>query len=275
MWHEIANDVVGGVPVTVTFCPLCNTALVFERTLDGVVYDFGTSGNLRNSDLVMWDRQTESWWQQFTGEAIVGLLTGRKLKSLPAPIISFADFKDAYSDGAVLSRDTGFDRAYGRNPYGGYDRADNPPFLFSGDLDGRLAPKDRVVDVIIGDVAVVFPFKVLEEEGAVNYTVGTQDVAVFFKSGTLSALDQSSIAGSKDVGATGVFDPHVDGKKLTFRAEGDRFVDEETGSVWNILGQAVDGPLNGQVLVPIVHTNVFWFAIAAFRPDSIIFQGQG
>jgi hypothetical protein len=275
MWHEIANDVVGGVPVTVTFCPLCNTALVFERTLDGVVYDFGTSGNLRNSDLVMWDRQTESWWQQFTGEAIVGELTGRKLKALPAPIISFADFKDAHSNGAILSRDTGFSRAYGRNPYGGYDRADNPPFLFFGDLDGRLAPKDRVVDVIIDDIAVAFPFKVLGEERAVDYTVGTQDVAVFFKSGTVSALDGSSIASSKDVGATGVFDPNVDGKRLTFRADGDWFVDEETGSTWNILGQAVDGPLKGQQLKPIVHTNVFWFAIAAFRPDAMIYQGQG
>ncbi|MDP6402605.1 MAG: DUF3179 domain-containing protein, partial [SAR202 cluster bacterium] len=263
------------VPVTVTFCPLCNTALVFERTLDGVVYDFGTSGNLRNSDLVMWDRQTESWWQQFTGEAIVGELTGRKLKALPAPIISFADFKDAHSNGAILSRDTGFSRAYGRNPYGGYDRADNPPFLFFGDLDGRLAPKDRVVDVIIDDIAVAFPFKVLGEERAVDYTVGTQDVAVFFKSGTVSALDGSSIASSKDVGATGVFDPNVDGKRLTFRADGDWFVDEETGSTWNILGQAVDGPLKGQQLKPIVHTNVFWFAIAAFRPDAMIYQGQG
>lgn len=275
IWHEIANDVVGGVPVTVTFCPLCNTALVFERTLDGVVYDFGTSGNLRNSDLVMWDRQTESWWQQFTGEAIVGELTGRKLKSLPAPIISFADFKDAHSDGAILSRDTGFFAPYGRNPYGGYDRAYNPPFLFSGALDRRLAPKDRVVDVIIDDVAVVFPFNVLKQEKVVNYTVGTQDITVFCKSGTLSALDKSSIADSRDVGATGVFDTHVDGKKLAFRAEGDRFVDEETGSTWNILGQAVDGPLKGQQLTPIVHTNVFWFAIAAFMPDTIIYQGEG
>ncbi|MDP7105413.1 MAG: DUF3179 domain-containing (seleno)protein, partial [SAR202 cluster bacterium] len=79
---------------------------------------------------------------------------------------------------------------------------------------------------------------------------------------TLSALDKSSIADSRDVGATGVFDTHVDGKKLAFRVEGDRFVDEETGSTWNILGQAVDGPLKGQQLTPIVHTNVFWFAIA-------------
>lgn len=92
-WHEIVNDVVGGAPVTVTFCPLCNSAITFARRLDGVVYDFGTSGKLRNSDLIMWARQTESWWQQFTGEAIVGELTGKKLTFLPSAIISWEDFK--------------------------------------------------------------------------------------------------------------------------------------------------------------------------------------
>ena len=128
IWHEIVNDVVGGVPVSVTFCPLCNSAIVFDRRLNGVVYDFGTSGNLRNSDLIMWDRQTESWWQQFTGQAIVGELTGRTLTFLPASIISWGDFKAANPEGEVLSRDTGFRRTYGLNPYAGYDRANNPPF---------------------------------------------------------------------------------------------------------------------------------------------------
>ena len=100
-WHEVVNDVVGGVPVVATFCPLCNSAIVFDRTLDGVVHDFGVSGKLRNSDLIMWDRQTESWWQQFTGEAIVGELTGTKLTLLPASIISWVDFKAANPEGQV------------------------------------------------------------------------------------------------------------------------------------------------------------------------------
>ena len=99
IWHEIVNDVVGGEPVTVTFCPLCNAAIVFERTLDGVVYDFGTSGYLRHSDLIMWDRQTHSWWQQFTGEGIIGDLAGRRLTFVPAPIVSFSDFESANPDG--------------------------------------------------------------------------------------------------------------------------------------------------------------------------------
>ena len=272
-WHEIVNDVVGGVPVAVTFCPLCNAAIVFDRRLDGVVYDFGTSGKLRNSDLVMWDRQTESWWQQFTGEAIVGGLTGKKLTFLPASIVSWSDFKASNPEGKVLSRDTGFSRNYGRNPYAGYDRADNPPFLFRGDLDGRLLPKERVATVTIGDVDAAFPFAILEKERAVNYTVNGQDLVVFFKSGTLSALDRGSIRDSRDVGATGVFDANLDRQKLTFRADGNSLLDNETGSVWNILGEATAGPLAGQQLRPIVHANHFWFAWAAFKPDTKVYQG--
>ena len=129
-WHEIVNDEVGGLPVSVTFCPLCNSGIVFDRRLEGVVYDFGTSGNLRNSDLIMWDRQTESWWQQLTGKAIVGELTGQMLIFLPSIIISWEDFKTNKPEGKVLSQDTGFRRDYGRNPYVGYDRVDNPPFLY-------------------------------------------------------------------------------------------------------------------------------------------------
>jgi hypothetical protein len=83
MWHEIVNDTVNEIPVTVTFCPLCNTAIVFERRLDSQILDFGTTGLLRYSNLVMYDRQTESWWQQATGEAIVGELTGHRLAFPP------------------------------------------------------------------------------------------------------------------------------------------------------------------------------------------------
>ncbi len=109
----------------------------------------------------------------------------------------------------------------------------------------------------------------------VNYTVNNQDLVVFFKSGTLSALDKGSIKDSRDVGATGVFERTVDGQNLTFRFDGENFVDDQTGSIWNILGQAVEGPLSGQQLKPVVHTNIFWFAIAAFRPDAMIYQGTG
>ena len=137
-----------------------------------MVYDFEVTENLRNSDLIMWDGQTESWWQQITGEAIVGDLAGKRLAFIPAPIVSWSDFMKANPDGLVLSTDTGFDRNYRTNPYIGYDRLDRPPTNFSGDLDRRLLPKERVVAVTVGNVDVAFPFPVLEQERVVNYSAG-------------------------------------------------------------------------------------------------------
>ena len=267
-YHEIVNDTVAGVPVAATFCPLCNSAIVFVRQLDGAVYDFGVSGNLRNSDLIMWDRQTESWWQQLTGEAIVGELTGKRLPILPATIVAWEDFMTTYPDGRVLSRETGHFRDYGRNPYVGYDQVGRPPFLFFGDEDERLQAVERVAAVIVGDEAVAFPFSFLEEEKVVHHSVGGQDLVVFFKPGSRSALDGLRIADSRKVGSTGIFLRELEGQDLTFKADGDGFVDEETGSRWNIFGQAIAGPHAGKKLVPVVHANHFWFAWAAFRPDT-------
>lgn len=95
-WHEIVNDTLAGVPITVTYCPLCNSAIAFERHAAGRTLTFGTTGNLRNSDLVMWDRQTQSWWQQFSGQAIVGSLTGTRLRELDSQTLSFADYRARY-----------------------------------------------------------------------------------------------------------------------------------------------------------------------------------
>ena len=273
-WHEIVNDEVGGVPVAVTFCPLCNSAIVFDRRWEGKVHDFGTSGNLRNSDLVMWDRQTESWWQQLTGEAIVGELTGAVLTFLPATIVAWQDFKEFHPQGKALSRDTGFPRRYGQNPYVGYDQVDLPPFLFRGETDGRLPPKERVAAVTIDGQDLAFPFSVLEREGVVNYTLAETRLAVFFKPGAQSALDGAYIDQSKEVGATAVFRARAGDRDLTFRAEGGGFVDNETNSVWDLRGQAISGELTGTMLPPVVHANHFWFAWGAFQPDTEIYLGE-
>ncbi len=273
MWHEIVNDTLGGVPVVVTFCPLCNTALVFERAFDGTVHDFGTTGNLRYSDLVMYDRQTESWWQQATGEAIVGQLTGTRLTFLPAQIISLGEFEAAHPGGDVLSRDTGFSRDYGRNPYVGYDTVDQQPFLFSGVTDGRLAPKERVVTIGTGGEATAFPFSELRKTGVASGSLGGRPVVVFWALGTASALGPSTIGDGVDIGASGVFRPIVDGRQLTFERTGGEeapITDRETGSTWSIAGVATAGPLTGSRLEPVVHGNHFWFAWAAFAPQTAI-----
>jgi len=269
-WHEIVNDTIGGRPVTVSYCPLCNSAIAYDRRLGDRILDFGTSGLLYQSGLVMYDRQTESLWSHFTGEAVIGTLTGEELDLIPMSTVSWSDWLDANADGLVLSRDTGHRRSYGENPYPGYDDVDDPPFAFEGEVDGRLAAKERVVGIRGDDDAVAIRTADLFEARVVEIEVGGDPVVVWLEPGTASALDESSVDGGRDVGATGVFDPTVDGRPLTFEAAKDAFRDTETGSTWDVLGNATDGPLAGSKLTPIEHVDTFWFAWAAFLPDTRI-----
>ena len=219
----------------------------------------------------MYDRQTESLWQQFTGEGIVGELAGEQLTLLPSSMVSFADFRDAFPEGQVLSRETGHQRPYGQNPYPGYAAIGENPFAFVGVPDGRLAAMERVITVSLDELDVAYPLNALFEAGVINDQQGGQDLAIFHMGGTSSALDAPVISMGADVGASGVFDPNLNGEKLTFVKENDSISDEQTGSSWNILGQAVDGPLAGEVLAPLVHGDHFWFAWAAFRPETVVF----
>ena len=270
VWHEVVNDQLGGRPIAVTYCPLCNSSLVFDRRVGGRTLSFGTTGNLRRSDLVMWDRQTESWWQQLTGEAVVGELTGKRLKVLSSQTLSWADFKRIHPGGDVLSRDTGSERDYGANPYEGYDQPDSDPFLFEGEPDRRLPPKERVLAVFARDETVVVPFSRLARQPVVQTEAGGRPIVVLYKRGVVSPLDDASIEDSRDIGTAAAFDPRVDGRALTFEHRDDGFVDRETGSRWNIAGRAVTGEKAGEQLAPVRHDQQFWFALAAFVPNARI-----
>jgi len=191
-WHEIVNDEVAGRPVAVTYCPLCNAALVFDRTLeDGRVLDFGTTGKLRHSDLVMYDRTTESWWQQFTGEAVVGELTGTLLEMLPARLESWERFAERHPEGLVLVPNDPRARPYGRNPYVGYDSAP-APFLYRGDLPEGIAP--MVYVVAVGDQA--WPLERLRRAGRIE----SGDLVLEWSAGKASALDSDRISEGRDLG---------------------------------------------------------------------------
>lgn len=233
IWHEIANDTIAGVPVSVTFCPLCNTAIVFDRRLKGRTLDFGVSGNLRNSDLVMYDRQTESWWQQFGGRALVGDLAGLRLRQLAARIVSWEDFKRRNPSADVLTRETGTQRSYGSNPYVGYDDVASPPFFQTKNSgDRRLQPKERVVLLERGSMAAVVPHSTLERRKVVRVTLGGVTYVVRARTRVASALDGGSIADSRTVLSV---DVRVDGKPAAF-------------------------------------AEPFWFAVAAFRPGIRIIR---
>jgi hypothetical protein len=228
MWHEIVNTRIGDTPVAVTFCPLCNTAIAFERRLNGEVLDFGTTGKLRDSDLVMYDRQTESWWQQFGGEALVGELAGKELRQLPARIVSWGEFRKMHPSGLVLNRDTGYARGYGSNPYAGYDDVSSPPIFRARNADDdRLPPKERVVYVEVGEQAFAVPFSTLADRRTIQLETVEGRLEVRWRPGVASALDTGAIADGRAVGAASVF-----------------LKDE-----------------------PVPFSEPFWFAVAAFRPD--------
>ncbi len=272
IWHEIVNDTVGGVPAVITFCPLCHTGIAFVRRAGSRTLTFGTTGYLRFSNLVMYDRQTESWWQQATGDAIVGGLTGTRLTPLPAQIVSWAMFKGAFPNGRVLSRRTGFERPYGHNPYAGYDDIRASPFFFRGSEDPRLPPMERVVTVSLPGNDVAYPFTALKRVRVVNDTVGDQAIVVVFVAGVASALSQTVIANGRDVGTSGVFARQVGGRVLTFAYRDGSIVDTQTGSRWNIVGAAAAGPLRGTRLTPIFNRQQFWFSAAVMFPRARIFH---
>jgi len=196
-WHEIVNDVVGKVPVTVTFCPLCNSAVVFDGRLDGRVYTFGVSGKLRNSGMVMYDRQTESWWQQALGTGIVGDMTGAQLVKLPSWMENWGAFVARNPDGLVMDQPKSA-RPYGRNPYVGYDGAVRP-FLYNGQMPPfGISPLMRVV--VVGNRA--WPLDRLQKRAQLTEA----GVTISWTSGQASALDTATIAKGRDVGSIRVRD---------------------------------------------------------------------
>ena len=191
-WHEIVNDTVNGIPVSVTFCPLCNSALTFDRRVEGQVLSFGVSGKLRNSDMIMYDRETESWWQQALGTGVVGQFTDIELDTLPSWMESWQEFSTRNPDGLVMA-EPGYNRDYGRNPYRGYDSS-TKPFLYSGEMPPHGI--DALARVIrVGDRA--WPMERLRTDGEVTEA----GVTISWRSGQASALDTARIEAGRDVGS--------------------------------------------------------------------------
>lgn len=271
LWHEIVNDTVGGVPVAVTYCPLCNSAVSYARVIDGIEITFGTSGRLYASALVMYDRATESLWTHFDGRAVAGTLTGRMLKPLSSPLLAWSSFKEAFPEGLVLDRAaTGFAFPYGENPYVGYDNPESTPFLFRGTLDTRARAKERVIGVAHGGAASAWTLDSISggEANATNTAVGGEPVVILWLPGQVTALETRRLISGRDVGSVGVFRSTVDGSRLVFEASGDRFVDAESGTEWDITGTAIAGPLAGARLERIHHLDTFWFAWSTYRPGT-------
>ncbi len=270
MWHEIVNDVVGGEPVAVTYCPLCNSAVSFKRTVQGRLNSFGTSGSLYNSALVMYDRATETLWTHFDGKAVVGYLTGEELEPIASSLVSWAEFKEAHPEGRVLDRErTGHRRNYGTNPYRGYDDPDSGTY-FPVSGDERARAKQRVVGVTIDETSKAWSLDIVggSEPAVTADSVGDTNVVIFFNPGQASGVDTGAIGEGRDVGTVKVFSPLLGDRELTFEASAEGFRDAETGSTWSIFGVATEGELAGSELDEIPHLDTFWFAWSSYRPGS-------
>lgn len=287
IWHEIVNDNIDGQPITMTYCPLCNSVVAFDATVSGpdgedLALEFGTSGALYQSALVMYDRQTESLWTHFDGRSVIGTMAGTELQILPASMVSWVDASQANPAALVLDRPTGeLARPYGTVPYPNYETAPPTDAYLTDAVDERFAPKQRVVGVNLGDRRVAINRDALQSERVITVEpqVDGDGFVVLWEPGTVSALDGRQIDEGLAVGAVGVFRPVIDGRPLTFSIDQTNtddgevsVVDNETGSTWNVSGQAIAGPLTGTTLDPVAHLDTFWFAWSRYYPETAVVE---
>jgi hypothetical protein len=258
-YHEIINEIVNDIPVLISYCPLCNSGIVYDRRLDGQVLEFGNTSALFNSDLVMYDKQTFSYWFQVGGDAIVGDLTGQRLEVLPTRFMRWEEWRQAYPASQILSRDTGFSRPYDRDPFGGLPQSLNQgrfPFPVSEDaLDPALPAGEKVIGVVINEDARAYPLANLTGD-IVNDEIGGTPVAV--------TVDEA--------GTGTIFKRQVGDQILTLTWDGDVLADKETGSRWSTAGAAISGPLEGEQLELLAARFSFWFAFVAAFPGATAYS---
>jgi hypothetical protein len=259
VWHEIINDIVGKTPVAVTYCPLCFTNQVFNRTMnDGQILEFGTSGKLYNSNLVMYDRTTKSLWSQAMSQAIVGELAGVKLERIPFDVAYWRDWKQLYSDSKVLSRDTGSNRPYGVDPYGDYYTSKEVLFPVSKH-DDRLGLKEIIIGFENGGQYKAYRLQDVERKKVINDQVNTKPITLF----------------SLEPFMTRAYNPIVEGHTLLqfeYNAKNNTFIDKQTRSQWSFDGKSIDGQMKEKQLIRLPYDQGFWFEWIAFHPTTELYS---
>ncbi|MCH8914677.1 MAG: DUF3179 domain-containing protein [Thaumarchaeota archaeon] len=254
VWHEIINDNVGGTPVAVTYCPLCYTNQVFERVIDGQVVEFGTSGKLYNSNLLMYDRLTESYWSQALGMAVKGELSGYQLDLIPFDVITWGDWKTLHPDTLVLTTDTGHIRSYTTDPYGSYYT--EPRIMFPVEhRDDRMHPKEIILGFNQDGIYKAYKQNDIESNIIINDYIGEIPVML------VSLFSQNSRA----------FERTLDDHVLDFVYVDNKIIDTQTNSEWNYDGLSISGEYEGKQLERIPIEPGFWFAWVAFHPETDLF----
>ena len=254
VWHEIVNDIVGDTPVSVTYCPLCYTNQVFERIIDGQEVEFGTSGKLYNSNLLMYDRFTESYWSQALGMAVTGELSGYQLDLVPFDVITWGDWKTLHPNTLVLTTDTGYIRSYATDPYGSYYT--EPRIMFPVEhSDDRMNPKEIILGFNQDGIYKAYKQNYIESNVLINDSIGETPVLL------VSLFSENSRA----------FERIIDGEILDFTYADGKIFDTQTKSEWNYDGLSILGEHEGKQLERIPIEPGFWFAWVAFHPETLVF----
>jgi len=262
VWHEIVNDDVDGEKIAVTYCPLTGSAIGFKGKFNSIETTFGTSGKLVNSNLVMYDRATESYWPQILGVAVTGSQKGRTLEQFPVIWTRWNKARGKYPNAVVLSRDTGFIRSYGRDPYGSYLTTNN--YYDSGGAffpvmakDNRLEAKRIVVGVKINNSELAIVKSKIAENKIANLFIEEMPIVVIYD----ESLDTVRVYSRK-----------LENRVLNFEINNGNIVDKETGSEWNVFGKSVNGVMKSKKLEPVNSFDVMWFAWVAFYPQTEIYN---
>ncbi len=257
VWHEIVNDNVGGIPVSITYCPLCYTNQVFERIIDGQEVEFGTSGKLYNSNLVMYDRLTQSYWSQALGTAVKGELTGYQLNLIPFDVITWGDWKKLHPDTVVLTTDTGYIRSYATDPYGSYYV--EPRIMFPVEhLDDRMYPKEIIIGFNQDDIYKAYKQNDIESNVVINDSIGNTAIML------VSLFSENSRA----------YDRTIDNSTLNFVYVNGKIFDTETNSEWNYDGLSISGEFEGEQLERMAIEPGFWFEWVAFHPETLVYGDE-
>jgi hypothetical protein len=264
VWHEIVNDDVGGTPVAVTYCPLCFTSQVFNRTIDGQVVEFGTSGKLYNSNLVMYDRTSESLWSQAMAKGIVGKHAGKDLERIPFDVAAWNEWKKVHPESKVLSTDTGFGRPYGVDPYGNYYTQPNILFPVSH-KDDRLGPKEIVIGLEDNGNYKAYRISDIENKKVVNDAIGNKQIALVSLEPFMVRVFDKSILQTESSGS------QVTTLQLEYESSSNLLVDKQTGTKWNFDGRAVEGRMDGKSLTRLPLAEGFWFSWVTFHPNTEVY----
>lgn len=242
VWHEVVNDVVGTTPVAVTFCPLCNSGVAFDRRVQGRMLTFAVSGRLRSANLVMFDRETETLWEQLSGRAVQGAYEGTRLRMIPLQTVSFRDFRRSAPEGVVMTQRTGLGADYGRDPYAGYgvDREEPSVFLFGASVDPRLPPKARVLALLAGRRAAAVPYPVGPgPRRVVEVRLGGRRLVVLLSYGIGEPATAGSFTASRRGWAGAAFVPRIGGQVVSLVRAPRGFMDRRTGSIFDLTGRGV------------------------------------